>query len=165
MEQTEIDEMFMYEALKLACIAEKKGEVPIGAVIVKDGKIISKGYNLKETKQMAINHAEILAIKNACKKLRSWRLEDCTLYVTLEPCPMCSGAIINSRITRIVFGAFDKKAGCCGTLYNLPLDERFNHRPIVMGGILENDCGKILSNFFKNARENKGRRNVNNRIR
>ena len=155
-ESKNLDESFMIEALKQARKAEGVGEVPIGAVIVRDGKVIARAYNLRQTTLDATAHAEILAIKKACKKLKTWHLVDCDLYVTLEPCPMCSGAIINSRIKRVIFGAFDKKAGCCGTLYNLPLDERFNHRPLeVIGGVLQDECAELLSVFFSEIRRRK----------
>ena len=106
-------------------------------------------------KHNALEHAELIALKRAQKKLHDWHLNDCTLYVTLEPCPMCAGACINTRVGKIVFGAKDPKAGCCGSLYNLPIDQRFNHRPDVVGGILEQECGDILSKFFKNKRKEK----------
>lgn len=150
------DEKYMQLALKEAKKAKLKGEVPIGAIIVQNDQVIAKAHNLRQTKFDSTAHAEILALKKASKKLKTWHLVDCELYVTLEPCPMCSGAIINSRIKRVVFGAYDKKAGCCGTLYNLPLDERFNHKPNeIVGGILEKQCADIISNFFKGIREKK----------
>ncbi len=149
------DVFFMQMALKQAQIAYKKDEVPIGCVIVKDDVVIAKGYNQKTTKNSALLHAEIVALKKAQKKLNDWHLNDCTLYVTLEPCPMCAGACINTRIKKIVFGAPDPKAGCCGTLYNLAQDIRFNHRPQVVGGVLGQECGQILSNFFKGKRKEK----------
>lgn len=149
------DIFFMQMALKQAQIAYKKDEVPIGCVIVKDDVVIAKGYNKKITKNSALLHAEIVALKKAQKKLNDWHLNDCTLYVTLEPCPMCAGACINTRIKKIVFGAPDPKAGCCGTLYNLAQDARFNHRPQVVGGVLWQECGQILSNFFKSKRKEK----------
>lgn len=142
----------MQEALKLAEIARKKDEVPVGAIIVKDGKIIAKGYNKRERKQNALLHAEIVAINKACKKLKSFRLIDCELYVTLEPCPMCAGAIINSRIGKVYFGAYDQKRGCAGSIYNLLSDPRFNHNPEVTGGIIEEECAKILTTFFETKR-------------
>lgn len=145
------DIYFMREALKQARKAEKIDEVPIGAVIVKDGKIISRGYNKKESKKNSLLHAEIIAIDKACKKLQSWRLTGCTLYVTLEPCPMCAGAIMNNRISNVVFGAYDKKAGSYGSLLNLN-DFPVNHKPDVTGGILENECSSILSDFFRSKR-------------
>ncbi len=147
------DYYFMERALKQAEVAFKKGEVPVGAVVVKDGKVISRGYNLRETTNDPTAHAELLAMKRASKKLDSWRLSGCTLYVTLEPCPMCSGVIVNSRIDRVVFGAYDQKAGCCTTLYHLCNDERFNHRAEILGGVMEDACAKILSDFFKEKRK------------
>ena len=147
------DYYFMERALNQAKVAYKKGEVPVGAVVVKDGKVISRGYNLRETTNDPTAHAELLAMKKASKKLDSWRLSGCTLYVTLEPCPMCSGVIVNSRIDRVVFGAYDQKAGCCTTLYHLCNDERFNHRSEILGGVMEEDCAKILSDFFKEKRK------------
>lgn len=144
-------EYFMKQALIEANKAKEKGEVPIGAVIVCNGEIISRGHNLRETKNQAISHAEIEAINSACEKLNSWRLEDCELYVTLEPCPMCAGAIINARIKTVYFGAYDKKAGCAGSLINL-FDCGFNHRPRLKTGILEQECIEILKDFFENLR-------------
>lgn len=151
----EIDTFFMYEAIKEAQKAAEIGEVPIGAVLVLDGKIISRGYNLRETNQNALAHAELLVIDEACKKLGTWRLEEATLYVTLEPCPMCAGAVILSRIKRVVFGATDPKGGCAGTFMNLPEDERFNHRSEVVQGVLEKECGELLSAFFRGIRQRK----------
>jgi tRNA(adenine34) deaminase len=147
------DYYFMDRALKQAQLAYKKGEVPVGAVVVKDGEIISRGYNLRESTNDPTAHAELIAMKKASKKLDSWRLTGCTLYVTLEPCPMCSGVIVNSRIDRVVFGAYDQKAGCCTTLYHLCNDERFNHRAEILGGVNEEKCAKILSDFFKEKRK------------
>ena len=120
-----------------------------------DGEVIAKGYNLRETRQSSVAHAELLAITEACKVLGTWRLEEATLYVTLEPCPMCAGAIINSRIKRVVFGAHDPKAGCAGTFMNLLQDERFNHQSEVTCGVLHEECGSILTTFFKELRERK----------
>ena len=142
---------FMREALKLAKAAAESGEVPVGAVIVKDGKIIAAGRNMREQKQNALSHAEIEAINNACKELNSWRLDDCELYVTLEPCPMCTGAIINSRIKTVVFGAYDSKAGSMDSVINL-CDYPYNHKPEIYGGICEDECLEILQNFFKKLR-------------
>lgn len=142
---------FMREALKLAKAAAESGEVPVGAVIVKDGKIIAAGRNMREQKQNALSHAEIEAINNACKELKSWRLDDCELYVTLEPCPMCTGAIINSRIKTVVFGAYDSKAGSMDSVINL-CDYPYNHKPEIYGGICEDECLEILQNFFKKLR-------------
>ena len=147
-----MDKKFMKAAINEAKKAAKKDEVPIGAVIVQDGKIIARGHNTRQKTQNAINHAEMIAIQKACKKVGSWRLIDCDIYVTLEPCPMCAGAIINSRISNVYFGAYDQKAGCTGTLYNLPVDQRFNHRANVEGGIMEQECANLLSDFFKQKR-------------
>ena len=142
---------FMYEALKLARQAAENGEVPVGAVIVKDGKIIAKGKNEREEKQNALSHAEIEAINNACKKIGSWRLDDCEMYVTLEPCPMCAGAIINARIKTLVFGAYDPKAGSIDSVINL-CDYPYNHKPEIYGGICEDECLEVLKDFFKKIR-------------
>lgn len=147
------EEKFMKAALKEASKAPSENEVPVGAVVVYDGKIIARAHNKRETKQSATAHAEILAIEKACKLLKSWRLEGCDLYVTLEPCPMCAGAIINSRIESVYFGAKDAKAGCCGSLYNLTGDVRFNHRPLVEGGFLQEQCAKLLTDYFKDKRK------------
>ena len=142
---------FMYEALKLARQAAENGEVPVGAVIVKDGKIIAKGKNEREAKQNALSHAEIEVINNACKKLGSWRLDDCEMYVTLEPCPMCAGAIINARIKTLVFGAYDPKAGSIDSVINL-CDYPYNHKPEIYGGICEDECLEVLKDFFRKIR-------------
>ncbi|MDI0275602.1 MULTISPECIES: tRNA adenosine(34) deaminase TadA [Bacillus] len=149
------DEQFMQEAISEALKAEQIGEVPIGAIIVVDDQIVSRAHNLRESEQRAIAHAELLAIDEACKAAGSWRLEDAVLYVTLEPCPMCAGAIVLSRVKKVVFGAFDPKGGCAGTLMNLLDDERFNHQSEVIGGVLENECGELLSQFFRNLRQRK----------
>jgi tRNA(adenine34) deaminase len=149
------DTYYMNLALEEARKARELQEVPIGAIIVLDGKIIAKGYNLRETEQSSVAHAELLAIAEACKILGTWRLEEATLYVTLEPCPMCAGAIINSRIKRVVFGAHDPKAGCAGTFMNLLQDERFNHQSEVTSGVLHEECGAILTAFFKDLRQRK----------
>lgn len=146
------NEKFMRAALKEAAKGGEIKEVPVGCVIVRDGKIITRAHNLKFTKGDPLLHAEIVAIQKAVKKTGDWRLNECDMFVTLEPCPMCAGAIINSRIGRLFFGAYDPKAGCTGTLYNLPVDKRFNHRAEVTGGILESECGEILSRFFKERR-------------
>ena len=138
----------MRKALDLAQQSFSELEVPVGAVVVKDNKIISTGRNRRELGKNALYHAEIEAIDGACKILNSWRLSDCDLYVTLEPCPMCAGAIINSRVKRLIFGAKDPKAGSCGSvvnLFNLP----YNHKPEIISGVLEADCSKALKNFFK----------------
>lgn len=137
-------------ALSQAKIAEKKEEIPIGAVIVKDGKIISKAYNNREKSKSAINHAEILAIKKACKKLKSWRLEDCEIYVTLEPCLMCLGAILNARIKSLYFGAKDNKSQ--NKEFLLSKNNSLNHNLTVEGAVLEEECSTLLKNFFKKVR-------------
>jgi tRNA(adenine34) deaminase len=147
------DEYYMREAIKEAKKAEDLREVPIGAILVIDGKIISRAHNLRESKQSAVAHAELLAIEQACKETGSWRLENAHLYVTLEPCAMCSGAIILSRVSRVVFGASDPKGGCAGTFMNLLQDERFNHQSEVKSGVLEAECGQLLSDFFRKLRE------------
>ncbi|MDR4252328.1 tRNA adenosine(34) deaminase TadA [Bacillus pumilus] len=149
------DEQFMQEAISEALKAEQIGEVPIGAIIVVDDQIVSRAHNLRETEQRSIAHAELLVIDEACKTTGSWRLEDAVLYVTLEPCPMCAGAIVLSRVKKVVFGAYDPKGGCAGTLMNLLDDERFNHQSEVIGGVLENECGELLSQFFRNLRQRK----------
>lgn len=146
---------FMKKALKEAEKARDEHEVPIGAIIVQDGKVIARAHNTKNKNGNALQHAEMLVLNKAAKKIGGWRLLDCDLYVTLEPCPMCAGACINARVRSVIFGAYDPKAGCCGTLYNLPTDTRFNHRPEVIGGVLEDECGQILTDFFKNLRKNK----------
>lgn len=151
-----MDERFMREAIALAKQAAALGEVPVGAVVVKKstGEIVGKGFNRRETERSPLAHAELEAIAQASKRLGGWRLIDCELYVTLEPCPMCSGAIINSRIERVIFGAFDKRFGACGsviTLFDLP----FNHRPELIGGVLEEECAGIMSGFFRELRSKK----------
>lgn len=153
--QEEMDLFFMREAIVEAKKAAEKKEVPIGAVLVINNEMIARAHNLRETLQSSLAHAEILAIEQACKLQHSWRLEDATLYVTLEPCPMCAGAIMMSRIKRVVYGAADPKGGCAGTLMNLLQDERFNHRTELTTGVLEKECGELLSHFFKNLREEK----------
>ena len=142
----------MKEALKEAKKAYKKLEVPVGAVIVKDGEIIARAHNLKETKNDTTKHAEILAIQKASKKLDAWRLEECEMYVTLEPCTMCAGAIINSRIKKIYIGTKDPKAGACGSVLNLFDDYKFNHKVEYEIGIMQKECEKILKDFFKELR-------------
>ncbi len=147
------DEKWMKKAIHQALRAESKDEVPIGCVIVKEDQIVARAYNQRETKQESTAHAEILAIEKACRKLGSWRLEGCTLYVTLEPCPMCAGAIIQSRIERVVYGAYDPKGGCAGTCTNLFLVKGFNHYPSLSGGVLEQECSSLLKEFFKRKRK------------
>ena len=145
---------FMGEALILAKCAEKHADVPVGAVIVKNGEIIAKGQNRREEKENSLAHAEIEAINGACRVLGSKYLTDCTLYVTLEPCPMCSGAIINSRIDKVIFGAYDEKAGCFGTLADFN-NLAFNHKPEIIGGYMEEECRKVLTDFFGKIRQEK----------
>lgn len=148
-----MQEKFMKEALKEAKKAYDKLEVPVGAIIVKDGKIIARAHNLKETKFDTTNHAEIIAIQKASKKLKSWRLLDCEMYVTLEPCSMCAGAIINSRIKKVYIGANDERTGAVGSVLNLFEDYKFNHNVEFEKGILKEDCENILKDFFKNLRK------------
>ena len=150
-----MEEKFMREALKQAERASALGEMPVGAVIVRDGEIISRAYNRRETKKNALYHAEITAIDRACKKLGGWRLPRCEMYVTLEPCPMCAGAILNSRIEHIYYGASDEKSGCCGSKINLLDMNLCNYTVTVTGGILENECRDIIKKFFRNLREGK----------
>ncbi len=147
-------EDFMKKALELAKLSKEEGEVPVGAVVVCNGEIVGTGRNRRETEKNALCHAEIEAIDNACKTLGGWRLFKCDLYVTLEPCPMCAGAIINSRIKNVYFGAKDYKNGACGSVVNLFLLD-FNHKPNFQQGILENECSEILTSFFKDLREKK----------
>ena len=148
-------EEFMKEALKEALKAYDKLEVPVGAVIVKDGKVIARAHNIKEQKNDTTKHAEILAISKASKKLESWRLIDCEMYVTLEPCSMCAGALINSRIKKVYIGAMDAKTGACGSVFNLLEDYTFNHKVEIETGILADDCEELLKKFFKELRESK----------
>lgn len=153
-------ETYMAEAIKEAHKAEHIGEVPIGAVVVKDNEIISRAHNLRETSQNPVTHAELLAIQEAAKVLGSFRLEGCTLYVTLEPCVMCSGAIIMSRVPKVVYGAPDPKGGTVHSLMHLLDEPRFNHRANVVSGILENECADLLRNFFKDLRQKKKRNKI-----
>lgn len=149
------DEELMRVALNFAKEAVVSGDVPVGAIIVRDGEIIASGKNCREKNGSATGHAEIDAINAACEKLGRWRLSDCELFVTLEPCPMCAGAIINSRMKRVVFGAFDEKSGACASVINL-FELPFNHRPEIVGGILAGECKKTLTAFFQNLRKTKG---------
>lgn len=148
----EEQEKFMREALKQAKKAYKIGEVPIGCVIVQDGKIIARGYNRRNTDKVTLAHAEIAAIKKASKKTSDWRLEDCTMYVTLEPCQMCAGAIVQSRMKKVVIGCMNPKAGCAGSVLNLLQMQEFNHQVELERGVLEEACSEILSRFFKELR-------------
>ena len=147
------DKYFMKEALKEAEIAFAKDEVPIGAVIVKDDEIIARAHNLKELRQNPLAHAELLAIEKASNKLGTWRLQNCSIFVTLEPCPMCAGAIVQARMKRVIFAASDLKSGACGSLYNLAQDERLNHSLEVKSGILANKSSKLLKDFFQKLRD------------
>ena len=156
-----MEEKFIKEALKEAKKAYDKLEVPVGAVIVKDGQVIARAHNLKETKLDTTNHAEILAIQKASKKLKSWRLIGCEMYVTLEPCSMCAGALINSRIKKVYIGASDEKTGAVGSVFNLLEDYTFNHKVEVENGVMKTECQEILKKFFKELRELKrGGKNV-----
>ena len=148
----EKDILFMKEALKEAKKAKRILEVPVGAVIVKDGKIISRAYNQKEKRFDATKHAEMLAIQKASKELKSWRLIDCEMYITLEPCSMCAGAIIQSRIKKIYIGAMDEKTGSCGSVFNLLKDYKFNHNVDIEYGVCKEECENILKDFFKELR-------------
>lgn len=154
-------EHFMERAIELARQAADEGEVPVGAVVVKKstGEIIGEGRNMRETGKNALAHAEIIAINNACKKLGGWRLPDCAIYVTLEPCPMCCGAVINARIDDVIFGAYDLKSGSAvsvQSIFELP----YNHRPTVKGGLMETECSALLSDFFKNLRKKQKHKNM-----
>ena len=149
------DEQYMQEAIQEAKKAGEQQEVPIGAVIVHDGKIIGRGFNMRESSQTTLSHAELLAMEEANKYIGSWRLEDCTLYVTLEPCPMCAVAIVQSRIKRVVYGATDPKAGCAGTLMNLLDEKRFNHQVEMKAGVMEAECRTLLTDFFRALRKAK----------
>ena len=151
------DEFFMREALKEAIKAKEIGEIPIGAVIVKNSEIIGRGYNKVESTGNSLNHAEIIAIEEASKKVYGWRLYDCTIYVTLEPCAMCSGALVYSRMGKVVFGAYDKKRGFCGSLKNLVQMDELNHKVEIVEGVLENDCRILIQEFFVELRK----RNLN----
>lgn len=151
----EEDEQYMALAIAEAAKAQAIGEVPIGAVIVREGAVIARAFNQRESLQEPTAHAELSAIREASRKLGTWRLTSCTLYVTLEPCPMCAGAVVLSRIDRLVFGAADPKAGCAGTLMNLVQDPRFNHQAEVTGNVLGERCGLMLTDFFRQLRKGK----------
>ncbi|GGJ89382.1 tRNA-specific adenosine deaminase [Lentibacillus kapialis] len=146
------DAVYMQEAIRQAKKAKAMNEVPIGAVVVYQDEVITTGYNIRESSQTTLSHAELIAIEKANQIIGSWRLEECTLYVTLEPCPMCAGAIVQSRIKRVVFGAPDPKAGCAGTLMNLLQDERFNHRVELTDDVLRAECSALLTDFFRRLR-------------
>ncbi len=151
------DEKFMKEAIRQAKKAAKVGDVPIGCVIVKDGLVIARGYNKRNAKKTTLAHAELLAIEKASRKLGDWRLEECTMYITLEPCQMCAGAIVQARIPRVVVGAMNKKAGCAGSVLNLFQIPAFNHQVEFKNGVLEEECSALLSDFFRNLRQSKGK--------
>ncbi len=155
------DEKYMKEAIRQAKKAYAIGEVPIGCVIVHDGKIIGRGYNRRTIDKNVLAHAEISAIRKACRKMNDWRLEECTMYVTLEPCQMCSGAIVQSRMTRVVVGCMNPKAGCAGSVLNLLQMSEFNHQAELTIGVLEEECSQMMKSFFKELREAK--KNVGNR--
>lgn len=148
-----MDTKYMKLAIKEADKAREADEVPIGAVIVKDNKVIARAHNRRETKQLATAHAEVIAIEKACKKLGTWRLEGCTLYVTLEPCVMCAGATILSRVDRVVYGASDPKGGCIESCIGLYDQQGFNHYPVYTSGVLKEECGAIITTFFKEKRK------------
>ena len=150
-----MDLKFMKVAIAQAKIAQDKDEVPIGACIVQNGKVIAKAHNLMEKTQDATAHAEVLAIKKACKKLKSWRLDDCELYVTIEPCAMCAGAIVNARIKQVYFGAYEQKSGCAISKYNVLLDSGLNHSTQFFGGVEEEICKNLIKNYFKGKRVRK----------
>lgn len=151
------DQAFMREALVEAKIAYGLGEVPIGAVVVHGKKVVGRGHNMRETWRDPTAHAEVIAIRQASAQLQAWRLTDCTLYVTIEPCPMCAGALVLSRIDRLVYGATDLKAGAIESLYNIASDTRLNHQVPITAGVLEQECGDMMRRFFRNLRMKKDR--------
>ena len=149
----ETDQQFMAEALRQALMALDVDEVPVGAVIVRNGRVIGRAHNQRELLHDPTAHAEMIAITQAAEHVGNWRLEDCTMYVTLEPCAMCAGAMVLARLPRLVFGASDPKAGAVGSVYDIPRDPRLNHTVEVTGGVLERECGEILTEFFRKKRE------------
>ena len=157
-EDRKMYEIYMKKAIKLAQKAYVQGDVPIGCVIVKDNKVIARGYNKRNLKKTTLAHAELLAIEQASKKLGDWRLEDCTMYVTLEPCQMCAGAIVQSRMKRVVIGSMNAKAGCAGSILNLLQMQQFNHQVEITRGVREEECSQMLSQFFRELRERKKRK-------
>lgn len=148
-------QQWMKLAIELAHLSAQEDEVPVGCVIIHNDEVIATGRNQRQQKQETLNHAELIAISEANEKLGSWRLEDCTLVVTLEPCPMCAGAIMQARIPRVIFGAYDPKAGAYGSVFDLNKQKGLNHYPEVTGGVLEEACASLLTNFFRNKRENR----------
>ena len=150
------DERFMHQAIDQAYIAEENGDVPIGAVIVCEAKVIGKGYNQREQLNDPTAHAEMIALTAAAEAVGSWRLHNCTIYVTLEPCTMCAGALVLARIDRLVYGCPDTKAGACGSLYNTVQADRLNHRVEITAGVLQDKCSKVLQNFFQKRRKENG---------
>lgn len=153
--QEMINNKFMDAALKEAEKAFGKNEVPVGCVIVKDNKIIARAHNQRHSKNSVLGHAELIAIEKANKKLKTWILEGCTIYVTLEPCPMCAGAILQSRMDKVIFGAYEPKFGACGSIVNILAEEKFNHKVEIEGGVMEDKCKTLLKNFFQILRQNR----------
>ncbi len=149
------DELFMQKALRLAEKAARRGETPIGAVIVREGRVIGRGFNRRNTRGCALEHAEITAIRQASRRVHDWRLEDCTLYVTLEPCPMCAGALVQARVKRVVIGAMNPKAGCAGSVLDVLREPRLNHQCEVDEGVLGEEASELLKRFFRELREEK----------
>ncbi len=154
---TEPDNRFMTAAIGQAQIARDNGDVPVGVVIVHENQIIAKGYNQRDQLNDSTAHAEIIALTAACDYIGNWRLNDCTIYVTLEPCPMCAGALVLARLDRLVYGCDDPKAGACGSLYNIVQDDRLNHRIEITKGILAEQCSALLTEFFQNRRKEKAK--------
>jgi tRNA(adenine34) deaminase len=154
--QQQLDERYMRLAIDAACIAEENGDVPIGAVIVYRNQVIGRAYNQREQLNDPTAHAEIVALTQAASFIKSWRLHGCTIYVTLEPCPMCAGALVLGRLDRLVYGCADPKTGACGSLYDIVRDERLNHRLEVASGVLADDCAALLQDFFRARRPNNG---------
>ncbi len=153
--EIKLNEKYMKMAIKEAAKASKGNEVPIGCIIVHDGKVVARAHNRRNRDKSVLSHAELLAISEACSKLRDWRLEECTMYVTLEPCQMCAGAIVQARIPKVVIGAMNPKAGCAGSIINLLQMERFNHQVEIQSGVCVEECSALLSDFFEKLREEK----------
>lgn len=163
MNKLTIEEKYMKEAIKQARKAEKIKEVPIGCIIVYKGQIIARGYNRRNADKNTLSHAELNAIKKASRKLGDWRLDDCEMYVTLEPCQMCAGAIVQSRIKKVYIGCMNKKAGCAGSIINLLQMNEFNHQVEIYKGVLEEECSNMLTSFFKELREDKAKVKMHNK--